>query len=251
MLQVFLDGHRWVSNWDKGNYVYSAMKKILLLGFTILSIQCFGQEWTDYKIDDNLTVQIPENFEVIDTLGQTIIKALIDNALIMVQRIPNKGEGATNIQNKEELLENYTGFQEGFVESQDGELISQQSVEQDGLQLTKFEFYANMGEERHIRRCLTVFLNDYWYTIQFWEVEAMSDELTKEREMLFSSLRFKAGLSLDNQMSDSVEGSRAYRFGYIFGKAIGYIFIVAIILAVIIWISKMSRRKSTEAKQEP
>lgn len=225
-------------------------KKILMISFTLLAINCLGQKWTDYEIDDNLTVHIPENYEVMDTLGQLIIRAQIDNALIMIQRIPNEGEGATNIQNKDELIDNYEGFQNGFIESQNGKLMNQQSVERDGLQLTKFKYYATMGEEKQIRYCLAIFVNEYWYAIQFWGVEAMSDQLTKDREMLFSSIRFPPGQSLKNQLSNSIEGSRSYNIGFLIGKALGYILMFGIIVSLIIWISKKRGRKTKNAQQD-
>jgi len=139
------------------------MNRISTTILILISINSFGQQWTDYKIDSNLTVQIPENFEVMDTLGQHIIRARVDNALIMIQRIPNKGEQVTNIQDKSDLIENYKGFQNGIIESQKGKLKNQEIIEKDGLQLIRFSYYATMGEEKQIRHCLGVFINESWY----------------------------------------------------------------------------------------
>src|SRR5262245_41583072 len=127
------------------------MNRILIIILTIISTISFGQQWGDYKVDENLTVYIPDNFEVMDTLSQRIISVQIDNALIMVQKIPNKGEHTTNIQSKRELIENYKGFQNGMIESQNGKLRDQEIIEKDGLQLIQFSYYATMGEEKQIR----------------------------------------------------------------------------------------------------
>jgi hypothetical protein len=219
------------------------MRKAVLTIFTLLSLNCFGQKWTEYKMDSNLTVNIPENFEIIDTLGQRIVRAQIDNGLIMIQRIPNKGETATSIQNKEELIKNYTGFQKGVVRSQNGKLLNQDFIEKDGLQVTQFSYSATMGEELQVRHCLTVFLNENWYTINFWELEALTNEMKNDRDKLFSSIKFLVGQSFKNQLSNSVEGSRGYKVGFLAGKIMGYALMIAIAVSIIIWVSKRAKKR--------
>lgn len=226
------------------------MNRVLIIILTAISISSFGQEWSEYKVDENLTVYIPDRFEVMDTLGQHIVRAQIDNALIMIQRISNKGEQVTNIQDKNELIENYRGFQKGIIESQKGKLKNQEIIEKDGLQLIQFSYYATMGKEKQIRHCLVVFINENWYAVQFWEVETMTDVLTEEREKLFSSVKLPAGQSLKNQLSNSIEGSRSYNLGVVMGETLGYILIFGIVASLVIWISKKVKKKSTNARQE-
>jgi hypothetical protein len=226
------------------------VNRVLIIILTVISVSSFGQQWSDYKVDESLTVYMPDRFEVMDTLGQHIIRAQIDNALIMIQRIPNKGEQATNIQDKSELIENYKEFQKGIIESQKGKLKNQQIIDKDGLQLIQFSYYATMGEEKQVRHCLGVFINESWYAVQFWEVEAMANELTKVREQFFSSVKLPAGQSLKNQMSNSIEGSRSYNLGFLIGKTLGYILMLGIIASLVIWISKKVKRKSTNAQQK-
>jgi hypothetical protein len=226
------------------------MTRVLITILAVISINSFGQQWSDYKVDENLTVRIPDNFEVMDTLGQHIISARIDNALIMVQRIPNKGEQATNIQDKSELIENYKGFQNGIIQSQNGRLKDQEIIEKDELQLIQFSYYATMGEERQVRHCLGLFINESWYAVHFWEVEARTVELTKDREKLFTSVKFPAGSSLKNQMSNSIERSPSYNWGFLIGKTLGYILILVAVVSLVSWISKKVKRKSTSAQQK-
>ena len=225
------------------------MRKIFLTISTLLTINCFGQQWADYKIDNNLTIYIPDKFTVMDTMAQHIIRAQIDNALIMIQRIPNKGEGATNIQDKEELMKTYSGFQDGIIESQKGKLKSQEWIEKDSLLLNQFSYYAKMGDENQIRHCLALFLNEHWYAIQFWEVKSMTNEMTNLRETLFSSIKVPPRQSLKNQMSYSVEGSRGYNIGFLIGKTVGYILMLGILVLLIRWISRKATRKSANAQQ--
>lgn len=218
------------------------MNKILCTVLTLLSVNCFAQEWADYKVDDNLTVYIPDDFDIIDTLDQHIIRAQIDNALIMIQRIPNEGKLGTNVRSKDELIENYVGFNKGMVESQAGTMIGQKFIEKNGLHLTQFDYHASMGEEKQIRHCLTIFVNENWYAIQFWEVEEMTDALAKDREMLFSSIKFPDELSLEDQMS-------YYKVGYQAGQILVYLAMIGIVVLVVVLISKRTNRKSTSVQR--
>jgi hypothetical protein len=56
--------------------------------------------------------------------------------------------------------------------------------------------------------------------------------------MLFSSIRFPTNLGLASQMSDSTEGSGAYKAGVLFGKLLGYILLLGVIIYLIVWILK-------------
>ena len=227
------------------------MRRILLTLLTLLAIDGFGQTWIDYKVDDNLTVSIPDNFTVMDTLGQTIIRSSIDNALVMIQRIPNKGETAAVIQFEENLIKAYEGFQNGIIRSQKGKLKSQQWIEKSRVQLNEFSYYASQGEEKQIRHCLALFINNYWYAIQFWEVESMTDELAAEREKLFSSIRLPEGVSRENQTSNGdvklIVDRRlsAYQVGYYGAMFLGFNLIVGFVVGAVLVILKIARRKKT------
>jgi hypothetical protein len=227
-----------------------SMKKILPLLFTLLTINASGQKWAYHKVDENLTVYIPKNFEITDTLGQHIIKAPIDNALIMVQRVPNEGEGLTSVEDKDELIANYKGFQNGFVKSHQGELISQEMVEKGSLLMTQFRYHASINKEKQIRHCLVIFLNKNWYIIQFWEVESMTDELTSKREMLFSSIKFPHGQTLKNQLDNRVKISLAYRTGVLAGQYLGYLAMFSAFVLLLVWISKRIKRRSSSQLNE-
>ena len=60
------------------------MKKILLVLFAFQTISAFGQKWTDLVVDNNLTISVPENYQITDTLGQKIVTAQVDNGLIFI-----------------------------------------------------------------------------------------------------------------------------------------------------------------------
>jgi hypothetical protein len=217
------------------------MKKILLTLFVLQTISCFGQKWTELVVDDNLTISIPENYQITDTLGQRIIMVQVDNGLIQISRIPNKGNIATNISNETILTEFYQGLQKGIVNSSKGELLSSESQVLDKLKLIKFSYKVKIGDELQIHDCLGLFLNDNTYLIQFWHLESMTNELKEIRDKLFSSLKTSSSFTLKNQLSDSREKSSSFNKGYIIGKFLGPIIIIGILVYFLYWINK--RRK--------
>ena len=225
------------------------MKKILFTLLTLLAIDGFGQTWIDYMMDDNLTISVPEDFVLMDTLGQRIVQARIDNALIMIQRIKNDGE--TVVYFAENLTKAYEDFQDGMIRSQKGELKSQQWIEESRVLFNEFSYYATLGEEKQLRHCRALFINDNWYAIQFWEVESMTDELAPEREKLFSSIKLPAGVSRENQTSSGggkaigERKSTAYELGY-YGAIIVIInLILGFVVGVVLVIVKFTRRKKS------
>src|SRR5688572_10634794 len=124
------------------------MNRLFFLILTTISINSFGQQWTECKVDSTLTMTIPDNFEITDTLGQRVITSQVDNGLILVTVLENKGKTAINVQNEKELIDSYKGFQKGAVNSQKGKLIKDEIIEMNGLKFLRFSFRATMGDEK-------------------------------------------------------------------------------------------------------
>src|SRR5690606_26640170 len=112
-----------------------------------------------------------------------------------------KGQTAVNIQNEDELIKFYNNFQTGVVESQNGQLIKSDIVEINGLKFSKFSIRARIGDELQIRHYLCVFVNNKTYSINFWELESMTEEMGLMREKVLSSIEPSAHLRIENQMS--------------------------------------------------
>ena len=218
------------------------MKKIILMLFALQTISCFGQKWTDLIVDDNLTISIPENYQITDTLGQRLIMVQVDNGLIQISRLPNKGNIATKIPNETVLNEFYQGLQKGIVNSSKGELLSSENPVLNKLILIKFSYRVKIGNELQIHDCLGLFLNDNTYLIQFWHLETMTDELKKVRDKVFSSLKTSSTFTLKNQLTDSKENSASFNKGYILGKFLGPIILIGIFVYFIFWINKKKKK---------
>jgi hypothetical protein len=220
------------------------MKNILLTLFIAISINSFAQDWTDYQVDSVLTLKLPDNYNIYDTLGIKVISAAIENAMITVSILQNTGENAFGIKDEKELLAGYEGFKKGYIKSNHGQLIKDQIIEAGGLKMILFSFHTEVEGEKQVRHCIAVIVNKKTYAISFTEVESLSDKMAKTREIVFSSIKFSPGLGLNNQLSTKGSDERAYNQGLLLGKIT-----VGLLIALAIWLS--TRRKKKKANAQP
>ena len=220
------------------------MKNILLTLFVAISINSFGQDWTDFQVDSVLTLKLPDNYQINDTLGIKVISAHIENATISVAILQNAAENALEIKAEKELLKWYEGFKKGYLKTNHGQLIKDQIIEASGLKMIRFSFHAETAGEKQVRHCIAVIINDKTYALNFTELESMSGEMAKTREMVLSSLKFAPGLGLNNQLSTKGADEKAYNQGLLLGKiTIGLLITLAIGLSI--------RRKKKKANAQP
>lgn len=218
------------------------MKNLLLTLFIAISINSFGQNWTDFHVDSMLTLKLPDNYKIRHTLGIKVISAEIKNAMISVSMIQNTGEKALRFEDGKKLLEGYDGFKNGYISSRHGKLIKEQIIKKCGLKMLRFSFHAEVNGEQQIWHSIAAFVNDKIYVVSFAELESLSKEMTETREMVFSSITFPPGLGLNNQLGEKSSYDRAYNVGVLIGEVIGVMImgfpIVLIVWLIIRWVKK-------------
>lgn len=220
------------------------MKNILLTLFIAISINSFAQDWTDSQVDSVLTLKLPGNYKINDTLGIKVISAAIENAMISVAILQNASENAFDIKDEKELLERYESLKKGYIKSNHGQLIKDQIIEASGLKMIRFSFHAEIAGEKQVMHCIAVIVNDKTYAINFTEEESLSGEMAKTREMVLSSMKFPPSLGLNNQFSTKGADERAYNQGLLLGKiTIGLVIALAVGLSI--------RRKKKKANPQP
>ena len=219
------------------------MKNILLTLFIAISINSFGQDWTDFQVDSVLTLKLPDNYKINDTLGVKVISAAIENAMITIAILQNAGENAFDIKNEKELLEEYESLKKGYIKSNHGQLIKDQIIESSGLKMIRFSFHAEIAGEKQVMHYIAVIVNDKTYAINFTEVESQSGEMAKSREMVLSSMKFAPGLRLNNQLSTKGADEKAYNQGLLLGKIT-----IGLVIALVVGLSIRSKKKKANAQ---
>jgi hypothetical protein len=89
----------------------------------------------------------------------------------------------------------------------------------------------------------SVLINEKMYSINFWEVESLTNEMAALREKLFLSLRFSSKAGLKNQMSYKPENDKEYNQGLLLGKIT-----IALLIGLAIWFSRRGKNKKVSAK---
>jgi len=216
------------------------MKKLLLIVVTAISITSFGQTWTDHPVDSLLTVLLPDNYKITDTMGQQVITARIENGLILISSLANAEQYSVNIKSEGELKSYYKKFEQGYTETQHGQDVKDEMIEVSGLKAIRFTFTKIMNGEKQMRYCVAVFVKDKTYAINFWEPASMSNEMTATREKLFSSMKFAPGLGPKDQMTDKRKVDVPKNIGYLFGKLV----LFGLIIWLIVRLAKRGKKQS-------
>jgi hypothetical protein len=78
-----------------------------------------------------------------------------------------------------------------------------------------------------------VFLNNYAYTVQFFNTGSTTADYETQKKAVISSLKFRDVLTLNNQLTNSEEGSIAYKIGEVIGYFLGVAVLVILILVIL------------------
>ncbi|MBO9202548.1 MULTISPECIES: hypothetical protein [Niastella] len=210
------------------------MKNILLTLFIAISINSFGQEWTDLKVDSVLTLKLPDNYHIYDTLGIKVFTGILENAVVSV----SIGENVKTVKDEKLLLVWYNSFKESSVKANHGQLIKDQIIEAGGLKMIRFSFHMEKDGEKKVKHSIVAVVNNKFYTISFTEAESPSGEMEKTREKFFSSMKFPPGLGLNNQLSAKDRDEMAYNQGELLGKIT-----VGLLIGLAVWFSTRRKKK--------
>jgi hypothetical protein len=197
--------------------------------------------WERVTVDELLTIELPDNFERTDTLGQTVFYAETDYSVITLSRVPESAIPQVDritSSSTEELRELYTGFQNGTIKAGQGEVVDSQDVLVDSLKARVFRTDYNNGETK-LNQLILVRDKIYFATVWFNTEHLEFVEIEKAR--FFNSFQFNAVPT--NQLRPSrPEDSTSYKIGELLGTIIGYALIPGIII-LIIFLARRKKKK--------
>lgn len=212
------------------------MKSYLLALFLLPALFSSAQLTKSYPIDRFVTVQMPDEFQSTDTLGQSISTGYTDYAMISVSKMEIAAGEGVSVRDQHSLAEFYTGFRKGVVRSFGATLIAEDITEHNGLTWNHFSCRVTNEDGVNIRHCEVLFLQNAIYSMQYWiaESDIADSNLLAEQKQFFSSIKTAPELTHADQYTDEAidltRGDNAENLG----KLTGFIIIAVIILYFVV-----------------
>lgn len=206
----------------------------------VLPLTTKAQILVNYSLDQNISLNLPTDIVTNDTLGQRAINAQVGDNFIIVTK-PLKKDTLVTVENENDLIKFYNGAKKGFVKSSKGEIVEEKIITIENLKLLKLKVKAAVLGNMYMTSYM-LFLDNYLYSIQFVSPE----QIHPLESEIISSIKFKNGLNLENQLNKYPESSRAYKLG----KSSPYL-IIPIILGIVAWINYRKRRKIVKRYTSP
>jgi len=200
----------------------------LILFFTVGLAQ--DSVWKETKIDENLSIDMPGEVVIVDTLGQRAYRSIDGNAIYVVTKYKGVNISVDNPESLDEFLD---GMAEGFSKK----------MQKSGLKITKPKSIHIDSIEGRYLRCYTdnpnilirewiahmFFVNGIAYTL----VVAYTDDRTTKDQKGFTqfvqSINFNSTFIAENTFANKGL-SRSYKIGELIGSTIIPLGIVGLIL---------------------
>lgn len=198
--------------------------------------------WKSVKIDENLSVALPQTTERIDTafrkddetLKFRILKAETGVSTLGVTVTPN-GTGL-NVDDEESLKTALKGIEEGTYKRAKEKGFTCKSIDTvlDGLPCKKFEFFNSYLKDPVIYN-YSFLVNDrlYMFTIAPLHLHYEKAKLLEDQDRFLISIHFTKSIK-ERQFATKAE-STAYKFGY---YLIPFLLIAGIVAFVVIKIAR-------------
>lgn len=207
---------------------------------------CFSQPLSEVRLDENVSAMLPPGYERTDTADLIGLSAELPEGFLILLR--SKQKDTLSTVESEADLEAFSRNAALSVERDTkGKVVRSVKVKRDGLVCFDFEIRNVPGNEAFVFHALVFRLDNCEYSYMFVPNQEVKDA-AKAKAAIYARLKFRKGLTIDNQFNHSVEASRAYRMGSAVGTLLAPVLLVGIIAAVIIIIVR-SRRNAKKRKR--
>lgn len=188
-----------------------------------------------YKIDDQVSIQLPTPVEVKDTMGKKAIMAEYNNGIYLILSSPSTEYFTEDTEGKKQLKEYYNGVQAGLTSKWNGNIISEGFIDINGT--TCKEFTASNESAGQTIDYFIFLKNSNFYTIQF--IHAASENIVSIKPI--SSLLKIAVASNQPYTSYKKNNRSAYKAGVLVGQILGVVIVIVIGILIIIRMSKKKK----------
>jgi hypothetical protein len=178
------------------------MKNFILFVLFVLTQNIFSQNLVELKLSENVSINIPDDYYVKDSLGtKRFASKLSDKSVISIVKAIEKKE--IIILNKKELKKSYDSFQNGILESYNGNLIKRKIVKHKGMKLSMMNSNAILLNQNVIIYNIAFYLKNHYYIIMFISSEGDNSEAYDYfKRKIIPSIKFKEDLTFKNQFTE-------------------------------------------------
>ena len=208
------------------------MKQAFLLFSLLFISNNFAQSLENYQIDKNISLSMPKNLEVSDTLQLKTIQGFLEDNVVIITKTILKNTVVT-IESEKDLLKYYDGAQKGFFESIKGRLLKKDILNIEGLKILNLNTEVSINDEKKLYDSYILFLDNYTYTFSFIHSIKEDENFQIQKEKIISSIKFQKGLNINNQFNHYENSKRATKWGELGGTIFFYIVIAGGIIFLI------------------
>jgi hypothetical protein len=219
------------------------MKKLILIfGVLFSANSVFSQGYKPVKIDNSVTISMPQGYSVKDTLGQHIYSANTNFGYMMAMAEPN-AKNNQPLKKEKELNDVFTKYiSEIQRQSPNSSAQSVRDTTVGTLKAKAFTLVTDDGTGNvQNRSFLLIYTTDATYTFEYAYPDIRKDMVKSEAKAYFSSIKLSPDLQRNDQYTDTRSSSSGLGANSVIGIAGGIL-----VVFIIIWLIFFRNRSSNE-----
>lgn len=176
------------------------MKKIFIgLSLILFALAGFGQRLKTVKLDSLVSVSLPADFRMTDTLGQQTYTASAQYGYIIVSRSPNP-QGNKTLQKEKDLNNVFKEYIQKVQSSlTDGNVTKDHDTIINNLEVRDFTLTTDTGSGVQLRKFRILYTKPVTYTFQYLYDEIRKEVAKNEKDAFFKSITIAPGLNGTDQ----------------------------------------------------
>ncbi len=176
------------------------MKKIaaLILSIVAFTVSANSQALKPVKIDSLVTVNLPTEHMVKDTLGQKIYSGTGNLGYMVVIRA-NNGPNNKPLEKEKDLNKVFKEYIKKVQGQSDGSVLNARDTTIGNLKAKVFGLESDNGNGPEIRDFTVIYTNDATYTFEYMYPSSRADLIKQESKEFFGSIRASNELQRTDQ----------------------------------------------------
>ncbi|RYY34610.1 MAG: hypothetical protein EOP46_12855 [Sphingobacteriaceae bacterium] len=183
------------------------MKNTIATIFSLIAvtISAYAQELKLVKVDDLVSVKLPENYQLKDTLGQKILSGNGDLGYMVVIKANNPK--TKPLQKEKDLKKVFKEYISKVQGQSNGSVLNQRDTTIGNLKATVFGLETNDANGAQIRDFAVIYTQEATYTFEYLYPTSRKDLIKDEHKAFFSSINASPELQRTDQYVNTASSS--------------------------------------------